>query len=314
MVQIEFKPSGKELAKVLHYFGLLEGSGEFKIICPFHDDINPSMLINLNDGIFHCFGCQKSGDALAFVKYMYPKKDDLFLLKKYYCILKSKKVKNIIFNRKKMYKLSDEHALNIAHDYYFGLKTIDWFKVDCQEKEYMRKRGFLSSSLNKCKAKLTYSNINYPIIFPMFDMGEFKGWVCRTTNKRIEEKRKYLYNEGFSRANTLVGKYDSSVVMLVEGYIDWLKMKQLGVKKVAAILGWKITEPQIQKLKKQRVKTIISALDNDECGEKGTKYLKKFFNVIRFEFPEGIKDPGDLNKKQFEIINKKIQKELFKHG
>ena len=41
----------------------------------------------------------------------------------------------------------------------------------------------------------------------MIDNGKFKGWVCRTTDKDIEKKRKYLYNKGFRRAETLVGSY-----------------------------------------------------------------------------------------------------------
>jgi DNA primase len=141
----------------------------------------------------------------------------------------------------------------------------------------------------------------------MFDMGTFRGWVCRTTSKYIESKRKYLYNTGFNRSNTLVGNYESKVVVIVEGYMDLLKLRQYGVKKVVAILGWKITAQQIEKLKLQGVKYVISALDNDECGEKGTKYLQSFFNVIRFMYPPGIKDPGEMSKEQFADANERTK-------
>jgi DNA primase len=144
----------------------------------------------------------------------------------------------------------------------------------------------------------------------MFDMGKFKGWVCRTTNPIIQKKRKYLYNEGFSRYTTLVGDYDAKVVFVVEGYMDRLKMVQYGIKKVVAILGWKITDAQIQKLKEQGVKYIISAMDNDTCGKKGTKYLEKYFTVIRFQFPKGVKDPGEMNREQFIKANNKTKKEF----
>jgi len=203
----------------------------------------------------------------------------------------------------------DKQALVEAYDYFYGLKTIDWGNEESPIKEYMLNRGFTVQSLNKTKAKLTY-NEAYPIIFPMLDLGEFKGWVCRTNLKSVEQKRKYLYNTGFSRRNTLVGDYNSEVVILVEGYMDRLKLLQLGLHKVAAILGWKITEQQISKLKKQGVKHVISALDNDTCGEKGTQYLKKFFNVIRFQYPEGVKDPGDLNKNNFAIALQRTKKEF----
>lgn len=316
MIQIDFKAGGNELAKVLHYYGLLEDSNEFKIICPFHADINPSMKIDLTTGTFFCFGCNVSGDALKFVMLANPKLDDLEACLLYFKILKSDKVKLIKAAKGKgRIKQDNKLALDIAHDYYYGLKTIDWKEASCPEKDYMLNRGFTAKTLNECKAKLTYNN-SYPIIFPMIDMGSFRGWVCRTDKKSIEEKRKYLYNEGFSRSNTLVGDYDSKAVMLVEGYMDGLKARQYGAKKVAAILGWKITALQVAKLKEQGVECIISALDNDKCGKDGTKYLKQFFKVVRFQFPDGVKDPGEMTAQQFAVANEKTKKlyRRLKHG
>ena len=37
-------------------------------LCPFHDDHNPSLSVNREKGVWHCFGCGKSGDLTAFVK------------------------------------------------------------------------------------------------------------------------------------------------------------------------------------------------------------------------------------------------------
>lgn len=309
-IQIEFRPSGKELAKVLHFYGLLEDSSEYKIICPFHDDINASLLVNLHEGSFYCFGCGVSGDALAFVKYLNKNRlSDLEACKLYFKILASKKVRKLIFNRIKKDKPTNLQALIEASDYYYGLLTIDWEKEDSTEKQYMLERGFKPSSLKRCRAKLTY-NAAYPLIFPMLDLGEFKGWVCRTTSKLIEKRRKYLYNTGFSRRNTIVGDYKAETIVIVEGYMDWLKMRQFGLKKVGAILGWKITEKQIQKLKKHGVKNIVSALDNDSCGRKGTRYLRQFFNVIRFQFPPSVKDPGDLTRDKFLKAMEKTKRKI----
>ena len=269
------------------------------------------MIINLRQGTLYCFVCNKSGDAFSFVKMAFDKVDDLTCARRYFSILKSNKVKKINFIRSKITKRKPDtaQALIEAEDFYFGLKTINWLTNNSPERKYMQERGFLSSSLNICKAKLTYSD-NYPLVFPLFDMGIFKGWVCRTTSKRIEAKRKYLYNTGFSRTNTLVGEYNSKTVALVEGYFDWLKMKQYGVNNVAAILGWKVTENQITKLKTCGVETIISALDNDVCGKKGTEYLKNFFNVVTFKFPENVKDPGDLSRAQFRESKNETNREL----
>lgn len=310
---------GTNLAKVLWYYNLLPdiNSETYKIVCPFHDDVNPSMIVNLKDGSWFCFGCNETGNSVKFVKLMESKYNDLNDLqsyKKYVRILKSSKCSEIKINSniKEKTKLCSSEAYNEAHDYYYGLSKINWKNSNVEEvikaKEYMKERGFTEKSLQKCKAKITY-NKNYGIIFPMLDNDEFKGWVCRTMIKEVEKKRKYLYNTGFSRASTLVGNYGSKkYVFVVEGYMDRLKFIQNGEENVVAILGWKMSNEQINKLKKSGITDIISALDNDKCGKEGTEYLKKFFNVTRFAYLKGVKDPGDMNKINFDKMFRKTMK------
>ena len=54
---------------VSHYTGqkLSTASKQF-CLCPFHDDKNPSMSIDDNLGLFHCFSCRASGDTIKFVQ------------------------------------------------------------------------------------------------------------------------------------------------------------------------------------------------------------------------------------------------------
>lgn len=315
--------SATQLAKVLWYYNLIPDTHLLnqKIICPFHGDVNPSLLVNLLEGNWFCFGCNESGDAKKFVRLMeqkYNHTNDLQAYKKYLQILKSDKCSNIHINpaeavrgQKPQKQLYDE-----AYDYYHGLKTVNWLEDDCDEvalaREYMKCRGFNPSTLNKCKAKVTY-NACYGLIFPMLDNGKFKGWVCRTMRKDIEQRRKYLYNEGFSRAETLCGQYGTTdYVFVVEGYMDRLKFVQNGIDNVVAILGWKMSKQQQDKLKAKGVTKIISALDNDECGRKGTRYLKSVFgdsNVTRFKYLKGIKDPGDTTPETFKKMYNKTMKE-----
>ena len=89
-----------------------------------------------------------------------------------------------------------------------------------------------------------------------------------------------------------------------------LKLRQFGLKNVVAILGWKITADQIAKLKAKNITHVISALDSDECGRKGTAYLKNFFEVTEFQYPKGVKDAGDLNKIQFDRAFRKTKEKL----
>lgn len=39
----------------------------YMAICPFHMDSNPSLSIDINEGLWYCFGCNKGGDIFNFV-------------------------------------------------------------------------------------------------------------------------------------------------------------------------------------------------------------------------------------------------------
>lgn len=259
------------------------------------------MLVDIPEQRFYCFGCGASGTTIDLLKNAHPN-ENIFTLYKY--IYNN----NIIYNNKDIELFSlvkkekGKKNINKTRDYYYNLPNTNWYKLndedDLQIKQYLRSRGFKMHTLKTCGAKITY-NQNYPVIFPMFDNNIFRGYVCRTTNPEIEKKRKYLYNEGFSRASTLAGDYNHDTVLIVEGYMDMLKAKQFGVKNVVAILGWKISNKQINKLKRKGVKKILCALDNDECGRKGYRYLKQIgeFSVVRIHYPSSCKDFGDVSEK-----------------
>nr|DAV95802.1 MAG TPA: DNA primase (bacterial type) [Caudoviricetes sp.] len=310
------------LFKVIWYYGFVSDyTTSEKIVCPFHEDVNPSLLLDFAEEKWFCFGCGRSGDAKDFVK-EYEKKynglNDLFAYRKYLQILKSSKCsdKKLNLARKKKGRKQDKQLWVEAYDFYHGLKIVDWKKQEDEDiialMSYMQNRGFDAKALNLVKAKYTY-NDSYPLIFPMLDNGKFKGWVCRTTKANIEKKRKYLYNEGFSRATTLVGDYGAKdYVIVVEGYMDRLKFVQFGEENVVAILGWKMSAQQIEKLKSKGIKKVISALDNDNCGRKGTKFLNSHFEVIRWKYLKGLKDPGDMTKESFYKMYKQTLKELSK--
>lgn len=316
---------GNELAKVLWYYNLIPdvSEAEQKIVCPFHDDVNPSMIINLDKGTWYCFGCNIYGGARKFVSMMedkYHGMNDLMSYRMYLKILKSKKCSNIKLSKniKHSKKKPNGQAYKEAYDYYNCLSKVDWREdIETEEfqkaKQYMQGRGYKPDTLNTIRAKVNYS-YSYGLIFPILDNGKFKGWVCRTMIKEVEEKRKYLYNEGFRRATTLCGDYgNKDYVILVEGYMDRLRFIDAGVEpdNVSAILGWKISAEQEQKLKEKGIKNVISALDNDKCGRKGTKYLKTIFNVTRFQYLKGIKDPGCMTNEQ---LNKCYRRTMKKYN
>jgi DNA primase len=59
-----------DLRAVLAHYRLPQGRGtQFKIRCPFHDDEEPSLSVNVERGVFHCFGagCGAEGNVLDLV-------------------------------------------------------------------------------------------------------------------------------------------------------------------------------------------------------------------------------------------------------
>ena len=56
-------------AKLLRYLNLpikYVNGNEVKIKCPFHDEKTASMCIDLEKGLFKCFGCGASGNIYQF--------------------------------------------------------------------------------------------------------------------------------------------------------------------------------------------------------------------------------------------------------
>ncbi len=45
-------------------------SGIFMGHCPFHNDSTPSLSVDDNKGVFHCFGCGAAGDVISYVQRM----------------------------------------------------------------------------------------------------------------------------------------------------------------------------------------------------------------------------------------------------
>lgn len=320
--------SHDQFVAALKYYDMYQDAPIYKVVCPFHGDKNPSLQINKENDFFYCYGCGASGGAFELVKNHEPKLTPIQIYEKLSKISKTSRIHDVLnagtttyssiyssnsslsVNTKESYK----DGIKLAKDFYYNLPDTNWYKVPEEVLpilRYMKHRGFSVKTLLKFEAKATY-NKNYPIVFPMYDNGIFRGYVMRTDDPYVEDERKYMYNRNFKRRITLPGDYKNSTVVLVEGFLDMLKTKQFGIKYVVSVLGWKLTSEQFEKLKRCGVKTIICALDNDECGRKGYKYLKRIcsvnhISVKRIRYPKSMKDMGDLNKENSVKIIKQIK-------
>ncbi len=55
-------------AVIGEYTSLKRVGRRFVGLCPFHGERTPSFSVNAEEGLYYCFGCQASGDAISFVR------------------------------------------------------------------------------------------------------------------------------------------------------------------------------------------------------------------------------------------------------
>jgi DNA primase len=71
---IEQVKSRMEVVEVVSEFVKLKRNGlDYKGFCPFHNEKTPSFSVNKAMGMYKCFGCGKSGDAIQFLKKRKPR-------------------------------------------------------------------------------------------------------------------------------------------------------------------------------------------------------------------------------------------------
>ena len=292
-----------ELYNVLVAYNLIDKNitqDKFNINCFVHNDETPSMTIFLDTNKYYCHGCGAYGDyldAICEIEKCNQFKAQIIFHKikngQYY--VNTPKQTFIKFKPKLKFK----EAINKAKFYFERADRVDW---DLETYDYMFNRGYKSQVLNDIDVRFTF-NDKYKIVMPVIENGSFRGYVKRRTDGE-DSIRKYLYNDGFS-PKIIQGDYRNNIVVITEGYMDWLKLKQNGFNNACAILRWKINKQQLTKIKRY-AKIVISALDNTETGEEGTRILEQHFdNVIRFPFPFNRKDVGEMTDD--EITESKIE-------
>ncbi len=57
------------LALIQEHVPLRRVGNRFVGLCPFHSESTPSFSVNAQLGVYYCFGCQASGDAISFVRH-----------------------------------------------------------------------------------------------------------------------------------------------------------------------------------------------------------------------------------------------------
>jgi DNA primase len=61
---------GVELVSFMKARGieLHQVGGNYRGLCPFHEDTTPSLTVNPKENLWNCFGCGAGGDVIRFVE------------------------------------------------------------------------------------------------------------------------------------------------------------------------------------------------------------------------------------------------------
>ncbi len=288
-------------------------------LCPFHPDRNPSLSVDLERGLWYCFACHEGGDIFTFLMRIESISfiEALKLLASEVGIeFPSTEQKPDIFNTLKelsnafhSYLLSSPQGLKVVefllergfHDpltvierYNLGLCPENLRDITDISTEILRKLGILSSS--------GHPVFSCRLIFPIADqVGRVRGFGARTlTNsepKYVNSSASEIFNKsallyGLNLTRDSLRKFN--IAIIVEGYLDAIRLHISGFENVVATMGTALTLEQA-KLLRRYVTSAIVMYDGDSAGERATLRAIRILESAGIEpmvvrLPEGL-DP-----------------------
>jgi len=129
----------------------------------------------------------------------------------------------------------------------------------------------------------------------------------KKSSERTDEERFYASSVLFNlhRAKKYMG--ESKTIILVEGPGDVMRMWEAGIKNVVAVLGTGFGQHHRTLLHKVGCRRIVSVLDEDHAGQRGTRLVEKicknYFDFHCVTLLAG-KDPGDYDIAQLRLTFK----------
>lgn len=288
------------------YLPLVAKGKNFFGVCPFHSDHSPSMSVSKEKQIYTCFSCGATGNVFNFimdyenvsfmeaVKIVADKAGIILNINKSLNNDKNKKLYDIYNITQKFYMNNINTATGIDAKKYLEKRNIN---SDCIKEFGIglamdSKDSLLKLLLNKNydakdieKAGLLIKN-NYGysdmysdrIMFPLFDLtGKIVGYSGRVYNKDIKPK---YYNtketEIFKKGEILYNYHkakesvrENNELIVVEGFMDVIRMYTIGITNVVAAMGTAVTKNQAL-LMKRLSNEIILCFDGDEAGNEAT--------------------------------------------
>ncbi len=283
-------------------------NGEAELLCPFHEESTPSFGINLTSGMWHCFGCNQSGNLEKFVMRM----GNLDILHAKLLIRqlrgKAPELKDGLDLDKVMEKEPIQYDVG---EVWARFQEIDWMNasLDWPVARYLiKERGFSRLVLDAFDVRLTQDPF-YPIAIQIRRKGELMGYVRRLIRDEVDPNtgkklKKYRFNTGMDLESTLAYyKVGDEPCVITEGMLDYMLCAQYEIQHAASILTWGMKKPQADWLLDNGVREVICATDNTPTGDDGFKVmteLMKGARVRRLAFPgKTCKDVGEMNVNEF---------------
>jgi DNA primase len=314
-------------------------NGKWTACCPMpdHNENTPSFTVNPAKGIFKCFGCGASGDAINFIQVTenatYPQAIEI-IAKAFNVQIEhtdQKAVDPAVLDRHRtlvatmgnvadifVQKMSDA-VVQYLTERRFTQESIEKWSIG-----YAPGGGFLLALADRISTQEIFIEIGLTtekgheyfyqrIMFPIKNVkGEIIGFGARTTGKDVQPK--YMNSkdsELYQKGNTLYGLFEAKdsirkqgYAILVEGYTDVISMHQAGATNTIATCGTALTTEQCILLRKY-TKSVLLLRDGDPAGKKATLrdidiLMKAGFIVNVYELQDG-QDPDELAQEYYPL-------------
>ena len=309
-----------DIVEVIGEHVKLEKKGnDYKGLCPFHNDNNPSFSVSPNKKVYKCFSCNEAGNVVKFIqkiknvsfleaikilgdKYNIPVdlKDNGFNenLRKYYDIM-SEATNAYEFYLKNTKE--GEVALNYLHNRNLNDEIIKQFKIGLSsEKENILCKALIESekytpldlkeihlidNRNDKYFDLFHGRIMFPIKNLNGNVVGFSGRLYKEGKpKYINSNENIIFKKGQILYNYSECYNDIKLlnnVFVFEGFMDVIAAYRCGIKNAVATMGTALTNNQIAAIKKLTSNVVI-CYDGDNAGIEATKRAIRLFINAKF--------------------------------
>ncbi len=335
----------KDRIDILQYistFVTLKRAGkDYKGRCPFHVEKTPSFTVSLDKGFYHCFGCNKGGDIIDFVKEYdaVSFSEAVEILADYSGVdlakteEESEEYTALKLNRKAMEIYHQHDRISVASFFKkrkLSEELIDVFHVGFATDNVLSKRlkdntellakiGLLSHQKEEKYRDRFDKRLIFPIIHNKYPIG-FGGRKTEDWQeaKYVNSRSSIIYDKSralFGLAQSKKAMRDVGFTYLVEGYTDVLSLWSMGIENAVAGCGTAFTFKQ-SKMLAGVCHSIRIMFDGDDAGRKAAYRaaviaLKNGMIPYITELPKG-QDPNNIlikkgSEKAKEYIDKHTQ-------